>query len=94
MSETARQAAAQDAILALLAARRQGATICPSEAARALDPEGWRALMPLVRRAAGAMAAAGRIAVLQRGRPVEIETARGPIRLGLPADAKAGPGGE
>jgi hypothetical protein len=34
---------------ALLSQRRPGATICPSEAARVVDPEGWRDLMPAAR---------------------------------------------
>jgi hypothetical protein len=39
--------------------------------------------MPLVREAAGALVAAGRIEVTQRGRPVQLATARGAIRLRL-----------
>ncbi len=72
------------AILELLAARRPGATICPSEVARAeADDEHWRALMPAVRAAAARLAAAGRIVVTQGGVVVDPETARGPIRLRL-----------
>ena len=48
------------AIGALLDQRRPDASICPSEAARAVDPEGWRELMPAARAAAGRLAAAGR----------------------------------
>lgn len=66
-----------------LAARRPGATICPSEVARALDPAGWRALMPAVRAAAQVLVAAGRIDVTQRGEVVDLASARGPIRLRL-----------
>jgi len=69
------------AILRLAEARGDGATFCPSEAARAVDPDGWRALMPAVRAAAAGLAAEGRIDVLQKGRPADPATARGPIRL-------------
>jgi len=76
--------AAERAILDLLAQRDPGKTICPSEAARALGgDDGFRPLMPLVREAAGALVAAGRIDVTQRGRPVDLATARGAIRLRL-----------
>jgi hypothetical protein len=65
----------------LLDQRRDGATICPSEAARAVDPEGWRALMPAAREAAGRLAAAGDVEVTQRGEVVDVATARGPVRI-------------
>src|ERR687896_105869 len=45
------------AIGALLDDRRAGATICPSEAARAVDPQGWRELMPAAPAAAGRLGA-------------------------------------
>jgi hypothetical protein len=37
------------AALLRLAAERDGKTFCPSEAARALSPNNWRALMPAIR---------------------------------------------
>ena len=66
---------------ALLADRRPGATICPSEAARAVDGDGWRDLMPAARAAAGRLAAAGEVEVTQGGEVVEVATARGPVRI-------------
>ena len=73
---------ARAAILDLLARREPGRTICPSEAARALGGDaGFRPLMPLVREAAAGLVADGRIEVTQRGRVVDLATARGPIRL-------------
>lgn len=61
-------------------AHRRGAakTFCPSEVARALSTD-WRPLMPQVR----AVAARLPLAATQRGVPVDVLTARGPIRLGL-----------
>ncbi len=77
-----------ECILRLCAARRAGATICPSEAARALctSEDEWRTLMPEVRAVAAALADAGRIVVTQKGTAVDPRTARGPIRLALSND--------
>lgn len=72
------------AITALLARRAPDSTICPSEAARAVDPDGWRDLMDDARTAAGRLASAGRVRVLQHGSVVDPATARGPIRIGHP----------
>ena len=69
------------AIAALLDARSPGATICPSEAARAVDAEAWRELMPAARAAAGRLAEAGAVAVTQGGEVVDVGTARGPVRI-------------
>ena len=74
----------EQAIDVLLDDRRAGATICPSEAARAVDPDGWRELMPAARAAAGRLAAAGQVEVTQRGEVVDVATARGPVRVRRP----------
>lgn len=74
--------AAQRAIIVLLEQRDPGKTICPSDAARALGgDDGFRPLMDLVRDAAGELVEAGRIEVTQHGEPVDLERAKGPIRL-------------
>ena len=72
------------AIAALLDAPRAGVTNCPSDAARAVDPEGWRELMPAARAAAGRLAAAGAVEVTQGGDVVDVGTARGPVRVRRP----------
>lgn len=77
------RAAARATILALLSQRSAGATICPSEAARALAGDEFRPLMNTVREAAGELVCAGSLEVTQHGEPVDIQTARGPIRLRL-----------
>jgi len=66
--------------------RRRGAekTICPSDVARVLGGDGFRALMPLVRELSTALCKAGELEVRQKGKTVNPETARGPIRLALP----------
>jgi hypothetical protein len=71
-------------ILDLLEQRSGDATICPSEAARRLAGEDdWRAEMESVRMAARRLQRAGRIDITQKGRPVDPDTAKGPIRLRL-----------
>ena len=71
------------AILALLRERADGATICPSEVARSLEPSRWRPLMPRVRDAAAMLAASGEVELRQRGKVVEpFSEIRGPIRIG------------
>jgi hypothetical protein len=69
----------EDAIRAVLAGRE--GTACPSEAARLLDPEGWREHMAAVRDAAAEMAERGELDVTQGGEVVDVRTARGPVRL-------------
>ena len=72
----------RDAIVGLLLTRSPLATICPSEAARALAPASWRPLMPQVRAVAVALAKEGLLEIRSRGLPVSPhEPLRGPIRL-------------
>ncbi len=74
------------AILALLRERGAGKTICPSEAARRVAPgekELWMPLMEPARAAARRLQAAGKVLILQDGRPVDPSHAKGPIRLKL-----------
>lgn len=80
-------------ILALLDRRSGGATICPSEAARAVatadrgadgDTDGdaaWRELMEPARRAARRLVASGDVEITQKGAVVDPSTATGPIRI-------------
>lgn len=75
------------AILELLERRAPTATICPSDAARAVyegDDDGWRALMEPARRAARRLVEAGQVETTRSGRPVDPTKAHGPIRIGRP----------
>lgn len=67
-------------ILRLTAACGPDKSICPSEVARALDPE-WQKLSPAVRRAAIRLAEAGTIDILRKGRRVAPAGVKGVIRL-------------
>jgi hypothetical protein len=70
------------AILDLLEQRAPGATICPSDAARAVAPEDdWRELMEPTRQAASRLAEAGKVEITQRGEVVDPHTVKGPIRI-------------
>jgi hypothetical protein len=71
----------ETAITDLLDRRATGATICPSEAARAVGGEDWRPLMEDARAAARRLVAAGRVEITQGGRVVDPSTAKGPIRI-------------
>ena len=77
--------ALETAIVDLLGQRAGGATICPSEAAKAVggtaDEAAWRALMEPARSAARRLVAGGEIEITQGGRVVDPSTAKGPIRL-------------
>ena len=72
----------EETILDLLASRRPGATICPSDAARAVGTtDTWRDLMDPARAAARRLVAAGQVEITQGGEVVDLDTARGPIRI-------------
>ena len=72
----------EQAIESLLGERSNGASICPSEAARMVGGEGdWRDLMEPARRAARRLVAAGSVEITQGGHVVDPSTARGPIRI-------------
>lgn len=73
--------ALQDTIVELLDQRAATSTICPSEAARQVDPEGWRDLMEPARRAARRLVDEGRVEITQASHVVDPSTAKGPIRI-------------
>ena len=72
---------AREATLALLEARVEGATVCPSEVARAMTgPEGdWRDAMPEVHAAIDQMVEAGLVRLSWKGRMMEARG--GPYRI-------------
>jgi len=73
----------ESTILELLGQRAASATICPSDAARAVRPDDWRDLMEPARRAARRLVARGSVTITQGGTPVDPSTAKGPIRIRL-----------
>jgi hypothetical protein len=73
--------ALERSVLELLDGRAGRATICPSEAARAVGGDDWRSLMEPARAAARRLVARGAVEITQGGRVVDPSTARGPIRV-------------
>lgn len=69
---------------ALLRRRGPKKTICPSDVARVLAGDDFRASLQLVRDVSAALTKAGELEVRQKGKAVDPEAARGPIRLALP----------
>lgn len=70
--------------LALAGHRAPDRTICPSDVARTLGGEHWRALMDPVRAAVADLVGRAEIDVMQRGRVVPPEDGwRGPLRIRL-----------
>jgi len=71
-------------ILEKLSERDAGKSICPSDAAKALDPEAWRRQLGRVRATAIGMARQGRLVIIKKGKPVDPDDFKGVIRLRLP----------
>jgi hypothetical protein len=72
----------RDKILELARERGPEKTICPSDAARAVDSENWRDLMSDAHDVARELARVGDIVVTQKGEVLDPDAAwRGPIRI-------------
>jgi len=73
---------AREATLVLLAARAEGATVCPSEVARivAAATGEWRDAMPEVHAAVDQMVSDGLVRLSWKGR--RLATRAGPYRIG------------
>ncbi len=72
-------------LITLRDACKPGASFCPSEVARALagpDPQAWGKRMIPVRRAAIALALAGKLVIYRKGKPVDPIDFKGVYRLG------------
>lgn len=73
------------ATIRTLLRHRAGRSTCPSDVARVVGGESWRTSMAVVRDVAHELADAGELVVTQRGAPVQGRSAKGPVRLALPA---------
>lgn len=70
------------AVRALTTKRGPGATICPSDAARAVGGAGWCDDLDRARAVGRALAIAGEVEVVQGGEPIDPESQwHGPVRL-------------
>ena len=79
----------------LLGDRARGASVCPSEVARAAEAQDWRKYLDEVRAVARHLARQGAIQITQRGRAIDPDAdVRGAIRLSRgPGDSLASEGG-
>ncbi|WP_326548137.1 DUF3253 domain-containing protein [Mycolicibacterium sp. ND9-15] len=69
-------------ILALSTERGPDKTICPSDAARAVGGDAWRALMDDAREIARDLARNGDVEITQKGQVLDPDASwRGPIRI-------------
>lgn len=89
-TDSTRPDEAARAILEILATRREGASICPTEAARHVamrrgeaGPDHWRRHLGAVRRAARHLAQSGEIDIMRKGKVIDPAEMRGVIRLRL-----------
>ena len=71
----------REVLLQLAAERAPEKTFCPSEAARRLDHEHWRAYMAEVKAQAQILVKEGRLQVTQKGKVVNWDETQGPVRL-------------
>lgn len=76
--------AVEDAILGLLAKVPAGKSISPEHVARAVDPEGWRRMLPRVRATAVGLARSDRLVILRHNKPADPDDFRGVWRMRLP----------
>ncbi|MEM1317231.1 MAG: DUF3253 domain-containing protein [Pseudomonadota bacterium] len=77
----------RQSIMEIAHERGPSKTLCPSEVARAIggkDEKVWRHYMKPIRAAAVAMALAGEIEIMRKGKTVDPENFRGVYRIGLP----------
>lgn len=65
----------------MAAERAPDKTVCPSEIARALFPANWRKHMQEVRDAAIELHKAGKVTITQKGKAIDVEHIKGPIRI-------------
>lgn len=68
-------------ILSTAQARGSEKTFCPSEIARELFPEDWRAHMQDVVEVAIALQRQEKVLITQKGEPVDINHIKAPIRI-------------
>jgi Protein of unknown function (DUF3253) len=81
-SDAGRRDRVTAAVLALATHRAPDRTICPSDAARAVGGEQWRATMPVVHDVARRLAKDGVVEVLQRGKVLDpVADWSGPVRI-------------
>ena len=77
----------EEALFALLSAAPAGKSVDPADVAKAVDPEGWRRLLPRVRAASVGLARAGAVVITRHGKPADPDSFKGVYRTRLPDQA-------
>ena len=76
----------EDAIFQLLEARGPGKSIDPAEAAKLVDPEGWRRMLSHVRTVSIGLARLQKLVILRHNKPANPNAFKGVYRLRLPME--------
>ncbi len=76
----------EDAIFHLLAEKGPGKSIDPAEAAKLVDPEGWRRMLSHVRTVAIGLARLQKLVILRHNKPANPNAFKGVYRLRLPLE--------
>jgi hypothetical protein len=71
----------EQTIFDLLAPLPAGKSVAPEDVARAVDPQGWRRLLPQVRATAVGLARQNRLVITRHGKPADPDTFKGVYRL-------------
>lgn len=71
-------------ILAVAEQRGADKSTCPSEIARTLFPDHWRKQMATVMEVAIGLCVDGKISITQKGKAVDLEKIKGPVRIKQP----------
>ncbi|MEN0095063.1 MAG: DUF3253 domain-containing protein [Pedobacter sp.] len=74
-------AAIEKKILEIAIERGPDKTTCPSDIARMMFPNDWRRHMEKVRCVAVELQRKGKVLITQKGKPIDIEHIKGPIRI-------------
>ena len=70
-----------ETILSFATHRGPEKSTCPSEIARMLYPDDWRRHMRNVQNAAIELHNQGKVVITQKGKPVDVNHIKGPIRI-------------
>ncbi|ESQ88283.1 hypothetical protein ABAC460_16620 [Asticcacaulis sp. AC460] len=74
---------AQETLLTLLSQVRSGESISPNDVAKAMSAENWQRELPKVRAVILSLVREGRIEVVRKGKPVDLEGLKGIYRIRL-----------
>lgn len=82
----------EETIFELLDAKGAGKSVGPEEVAKAVDPEGWRRVLPQVRSTAVGLARQGRLEITRKGKATDPDTFKGVYRLRAAGATEQDPG--